>query len=763
MWHRWLCRLCLVIGAIAVDRTCCDALAQPDRRMPLDAIHGLMGKRGVVSDAEVLAAEISGPSGRKPSDEDRVRSLALFGKGRLLFQQEKYAEALACYQRAWQWNQESGALLWEIVPLSFHLKRSESAIEYALLANEIAPRDPGLMHQVAMAMSGELEIERVMAMVDKAIELASVKEDQQLVKMHFDRALLCFEYDQPDALPSIRFVDKALQSPEEYDTDELIMLLADPQIVYSVLAEGYLASGKFEDAERIFRSLHEATSDSASLKFHQAKLAAAKQDWDQSLRFLKAYFSEKSQSAGREPYQLLRTIAEKKFPKETFEKKFAKELEKLLNRHPENLYLTDFLAEFYLEHDKFSDTIQLLEPVLAEGIPLSGYRNLFSAYEQTSNAMGIVGLLGKGVDVTGNLLIFDQSIDQLLKDKSLTRKVVDSGVRRLEDRRRPMVASEALGVGLFCLRADKLETARRFLQFAIDNTDDSELVATYQVDWAEQCFAKEHYGDASDLFRQALENPTDSLNIQSTTEVLAMCQELDGQTDAALETLNDYLARSDASPSILLRKAWVLFHSGEPEKAIPIYEKVVDDFDDDYDTIFVRDAVREARITLSSLYIDQDDFEAAQEALLRVLDEYPNDIGAKNDLGYLWADADVRLERALEMIEQAVKAEPDNGAYLDSLGWVHFRLGNAQLALEHLQKAVENLDDPDGIILDHLGDALAAVGDSQKAKERWHEALRSLESDDRTKSVSDLSRIQAITSKIAQHTTNVESVGNSSE
>ncbi len=74
-----------------------------------------------------------------------------------------------------------------------------------------------------------------------------------------------------------------------------------------------------------------------------------------------------------------------------------------------------------------------------------------------------------------------------------------------------------------------------------------------------------------------------------------------------------------------------------------------------------------------------------------------------NDLGYLWADENRHLSRAMKMIRKAVEAEPDNGAYRDSLGWVLYRLGRYEEAIAELEKAAER--QPDGVIFDHLGDA----------------------------------------------------------
>ena len=89
-----------------------------------------------------------------------------------------------------------------------------------------------------------------------------------------------------------------------------------------------------------------------------------------------------------------------------------------------------------------------------------------------------------------------------------------------------------------------------------------------------------------------------------------------------------------------------------------------------------------------------------------MLDEYPDDPGALNDLGYLWADENKQLPRALAMIQQAVAAEPDNAAYRDSLGWVYYRLGKNDEALVELKKAITLDETPDANVLEHYADVL---------------------------------------------------------
>ena len=112
------------------------------------------------------------------------------------------------------------------------------------------------------------------------------------------------------------------------------------------------------------------------------------------------------------------------------------------------------------------------------------------------------------------------------------------------------------------------------------------------------------------------------------------------------------------------------------------------------------------------------------EYLEKSLELKPDFDEALNHLGYMWAEKGRNLPRARAMIEQALKAEPENPAYLDSMGWVLFRLGKPAEALEWLTKARKGSTEPDATVLDHLGDAAAACGRWDLAREAWSESLK---------------------------------------
>ncbi len=136
--------------------------------------------------------------------------------------------------------------------------------------------------------------------------------------------------------------------------------------------------------------------------------------------------------------------------------------------------------------------------------------------------------------------------------------------------------------------------------------------------------------------------------------------------------------------------------------------------------------MHEARLILSNIAATEGKLDEAEEWVEQVLDEFPEDIGAMNDLGYLWADSGKHLDRALEMIRTAVAAEPKNIAYRDSLGWVLFRLGRLNEAIAELKAAAAG-DDPDGTILDHLAEAQLKAGDAPGAIDTWNRAIAAFE------------------------------------
>ncbi|MCP4567500.1 MAG: tetratricopeptide repeat protein [FCB group bacterium] len=115
-------------------------------------------------------------------------------------------------------------------------------------------------------------------------------------------------------------------------------------------------------------------------------------------------------------------------------------------------------------------------------------------------------------------------------------------------------------------------------------------------------------------------------------------------------------------------------------------------------------------------------FHEAVATFQKLIDLDRDNAPALNYLAYTLADRGEQLTYALELIERAIALAPDNGAYIDSYAWVHFKLGNVEMALDQLKKAV-TLMDSDPVIFEHLGDVYKAMGNDTEARLHYNRAL----------------------------------------
>ena len=125
---------------------------------------------------------------------------------------------------------------------------------------------------------------------------------------------------------------------------------------------------------------------------------------------------------------------------------------------------------------------------------------------------------------------------------------------------------------------------------------------------------------------------------------------------------------------------------------------------------------------LANVYEGAGRLDDAEKELRRLLSENPLNADALNSLGYMLADRGLRLPEAVELAERAVKIEPSNPAYLDTLGWALFKQGRTDEAADPLGRAATMLTG-NSVIQDHHGDLLAKRGRTADAIAAWGRAL----------------------------------------
>jgi tetratricopeptide (TPR) repeat protein len=148
------------------------------------------------------------------------------------------------------------------------------------------------------------------------------------------------------------------------------------------------------------------------------------------------------------------------------------------------------------------------------------------------------------------------------------------------------------------------------------------------------------------------------------------------------------------------------------EESIPILEKLAAANPDQVVTGFL----------LGAAYERTGQRDKAVAEFRRVLRVEPDFHAALNYLGYTFAEAGENLEEALTLVSRAVALEPDNGAYVDSLGWAYFRLGRPEQARSYLERAAR-LEPEDATLQEHLGDVYVALGQTDRARQAYERAL----------------------------------------
>jgi tetratricopeptide (TPR) repeat protein len=119
----------------------------------------------------------------------------------------------------------------------------------------------------------------------------------------------------------------------------------------------------------------------------------------------------------------------------------------------------------------------------------------------------------------------------------------------------------------------------------------------------------------------------------------------------------------------------------------------------------------------------QKHYDSAEEQFRKILAIDNNNSMTLNYLGYMLADRGVKLDDALTMIQKAVQQDPQNGAYLDSLGWAYFKMGQYALAEANLRKASERIS-TDPQVHDHLGELYEKTGRLKMAASQWEQSLQ---------------------------------------
>ncbi|MBD3375621.1 tetratricopeptide repeat protein [candidate division KSB1 bacterium] len=179
----------------------------------------------------------------------------------------------------------------------------------------------------------------------------------------------------------------------------------------------------------------------------------------------------------------------------------------------------------------------------------------------------------------------------------------------------------------------------------------------------------------------------------------------------ALQNFETSLKKFPDDPEINYYTGFIYNRKREFSKAIPFLNKAMEIEPENLQTL----------LTLASAYDELKLYEKAEDLYENVLEKDNETPLILNNYAYHLAVRGIRLEYALELSQKAVQAHPDNAAFLDTMGWIQYQLGEYTHALEYIKKSIA-IQDNNAEVYEHLGDVYFKLGDKQKAREAWERA-----------------------------------------
>lgn len=384
-------------------------------------------------------------------------------------------------------------------------------------------------------------------------------------------------------------------------------------------------------------------------------------------------------------------------------------IKKLLVIDPSNISLRKLLIEFYLKAQRFDDGIELSDEIL-EMMP----------YDLEQRQVKAQLLIGKN-DWVNAAKEFDYILDQPFVDLNtkiniganyFNKSISDSTIL-------PVAKS-------FFTKLDK-DTTDWQVKFylgaiAVSERQDSVAIKNFKyvtenANWNVQAwvrlgglyFDNRKYEESAKVMNEAVKSfPEDYyVNLILGLSLAQKSKHLDAEPYLKKATIinpNDIVALS--------AYAFTLNQNKEDDKAIFYLNRALDLEPNDVNLIG----------TLGLIYNGMGEHQKSDSLYEKALELKPDDPLVNNNYAYALAVRGEQLERALKMVEISVKADSINSSYLDTIGWVHFKLGNFSDAKRYLELAIK-YGGESAVMLDHIGDAEFKLGNKQKAIEHWRKAL----------------------------------------
>ena len=662
---------------------------------------------------------------RTPEELKEVDSAAWYMTGRLREARNDFIGAYEAYKKAMEYNPNSIEIYRVLIRLASGLDKTEEAIQYAQKAVELDPKDYELMRKLGLHMAGQGRFEEAVRFLKKASTSPTInKKSGVYVIIQHDLANLFERLGKKEkAAECWEVVFNALTKPDQFtfEYNSRSQLEAKQGKLYERIGQSFLETGRLKLAVEAFNKAAESQKGRPGiLKYHLAQVYFKSKQYQQALDSLQAYYDAQLQSKGRQAYEFLAEIlkalnrSDELIPK----------LEKLAEKDRFNRTLNYYLAEQYADQGQFAKAEKTYLDSIGKSSDSEGLAGLITLYQKNQNYQKLIETLSKIVQGGDGLQRIQSSLEKMSKDKKFMNGLI-AEARKLKDNDPPgLDVYSGYILAKLSAVAEQKEAAHDFYQFAMDAAG-KHAKPQVRGNWAyklllEYSFllrVENQYGELSELLQKAIKNPLLAPQRIDLLYRLADARERNGETKAALKANAEARKVAPKLPDLDYQHAWIYYHSRDWDNAIVQMQDFLKKYPGQKKSVYL------VKSMLSNTYVQQGDIGKGLAVLEEMLAADPQNPTINNDLGYLYAEQGKNLDKAEKMIRIALKSEPNNMAYLDSMGWVLFKKQKYKEAQEYLERAHKLPGGEDSTILDHLADCYHKLNKPKEATELWKKAL----------------------------------------
>ncbi|MDZ7372987.1 MAG: tetratricopeptide repeat protein [candidate division KSB1 bacterium] len=413
-------------------------------------------------------------------------------------------------------------------------------------------------------------------------------------------------------------------------------------------------------------------------------------------------------------------------------------LERAIAQHPDFREARRRLHDVYVMQGNWHAAIQLLEQEIAEdSTDLDVWLQLGRLYVQhgdTARAESLFTELVSRFPDRSSPYISLAALHVARGDSAAAIEVLRRGLERawddeLADRARDLLirtkrSSEALDLLQKWVARDSTRIPPRLyladLYLAVGDTAEAEwelrrLVVSFPQDWrgyfalGRLFYLRSMWGEALRYLERARQQESDFVGTWILCGIAYLRQDSLSQAEAIFREAASRFP-NEAQLHFLLGNT--LMRQRRPQEAVEFFEKASRLDPDDEDFL----------LGLAAAYDELRQYDRSDSLYRRLLERNPDHPTALNNYAYSLSLRGERLEEAFQMAHEALLAEPRNGAFLDTMGWILYRMGRYGEALEYIRKASElRSDSPE--VFEHLGEVLEKLGNLEQARQAWQRAL----------------------------------------